>query len=214
MKIKKIGHCCLIIEVNGVKIMTDPGNYTDGQDFETGINYILVTHEHLDHIHINSLKKVLENNVYARIVTNSSVKKLLEQHGIYCQILEEGEFKFPAFNLFAKTCPHVEIFPSIAPVQNTGYLVDNKLFYPGDAWLEIDQPVKILALPVAGPWCKMVDSLQYAIRVNPQFVIPVHDGMIKEKNITPFRSLPEKILKDNKINFLSLNDGEEIIFNI
>ncbi len=28
MKIKKIGHCCLIIETKGVRIMTDPGTFT------------------------------------------------------------------------------------------------------------------------------------------------------------------------------------------
>ena len=28
MKIKKIGHCCLIIETKGIRIMTDPGTFT------------------------------------------------------------------------------------------------------------------------------------------------------------------------------------------
>jgi L-ascorbate metabolism protein UlaG (beta-lactamase superfamily) len=28
MKIKKIGHCCLVIETNGKRIMTDPGSFT------------------------------------------------------------------------------------------------------------------------------------------------------------------------------------------
>ena len=28
MKVKKLGHCCLIIEENGKKIMTDPGSWT------------------------------------------------------------------------------------------------------------------------------------------------------------------------------------------
>ena len=31
MKIKKLGHCCLVIETNGKKIMTDPGSYTVGE---------------------------------------------------------------------------------------------------------------------------------------------------------------------------------------
>jgi len=28
MKITKIGHCCLLIEVDGKRVMTDPGGFT------------------------------------------------------------------------------------------------------------------------------------------------------------------------------------------
>lgn len=28
MKIKKLGHCCLVVEIEGKKIMIDPGSYT------------------------------------------------------------------------------------------------------------------------------------------------------------------------------------------
>jgi hypothetical protein len=37
MKIKKLGHCCLVIEENGVKVMTDPGSFSSGMDAEEGI---------------------------------------------------------------------------------------------------------------------------------------------------------------------------------
>ena len=61
MKIKKLGHCCLVIETNGKRIMTDPGSFTDKQTEEQNIDLILITHEHSDHFHIESLKKVLIN---------------------------------------------------------------------------------------------------------------------------------------------------------
>ena len=32
MKITKLGHCCLVIEEKGLKILTDPGSYTDTQN--------------------------------------------------------------------------------------------------------------------------------------------------------------------------------------
>src|SRR4051812_27786091 len=57
MKIKKLGHCCLVIETKGIRIMTDPGNYSTLQADEKNIDIILITHEHTDHLHIESLKK-------------------------------------------------------------------------------------------------------------------------------------------------------------
>ena len=45
MKIKKIGHNCLIIETKGKRIMTDPGFFTTkAQEKERDIDLILVTH--------------------------------------------------------------------------------------------------------------------------------------------------------------------------
>jgi L-ascorbate metabolism protein UlaG (beta-lactamase superfamily) len=211
MKIKKIGHCCLVIEVNGVKIMTDPGVFSTGQETEMGINFVLITHEHADHIHVESLKKVLENNPTCKVITNNAVKKLLDEAGIACEILEDGEYGGPSsVAIFAKTCKHADIFDGITPVQNTGYMIANKLFYPGDAWLEPGIPVEILALPVAGPWSKIRDSLEYCIKVNPKIAFPVHDGLIQDFAFGPFHSLPKGILANKNIDFRPLKNGESL----
>ena len=45
------------------------------------IDGILYTHEHSDHLNIDSLKKVLENNPQATIFTNDGVGKLLKEAG-------------------------------------------------------------------------------------------------------------------------------------
>jgi len=210
MKINKIGHCCLVIEIEGKKIMTDPGGYTTGQTDISGLDYILITHEHGDHIHIESLKKVLENNPNTKIITNSAVKKLLDEANIVCGVLEEGELDIGGIKLFAKTCPHADIFDNVTPVQNTGYMIADKLFYPGDAWLELGIPVPVLALPVAGPWSKIRDVLEYAIRINPENAFPVHDGMLIDGRFGPLHTLTEKVLAGKNIKFTALKAGESV----
>ena len=154
MKIKKLGHCCLVLEIApknsfgqaGIKIMTDPGSYSTAQDSVTGVDLILITHEHPDHLHIESLKKVLENNPTAKIITNSSVGKILEQEKIEFQIVSDGEQTiFQEISIKGFGTRHAEIFEEMGQVENTGYLL-NDFFYPGDAFTDPQTPIEILAL--------------------------------------------------------------------
>ena len=51
MKITKIGHCCLVLEEESIKILTDPGSFTiEGQEQITDLDVVLITHEHQDHL--------------------------------------------------------------------------------------------------------------------------------------------------------------------
>lgn len=79
MKITKLGHCCLIVGTDNLRILTDPGNYSTGQNDAKNIDVILITHEHADHLHLESLIKVLENNPNANIITNQGVGVLLDK---------------------------------------------------------------------------------------------------------------------------------------
>jgi L-ascorbate metabolism protein UlaG (beta-lactamase superfamily) len=186
MKIRKLGHCCLVIETNGKRIMTDPGSYTvDEQVKEKNIDLVLITHEHGDHLHVESLKKILVNNPRAVIITNSGVGKLLDEANIKYEIFEGKKIKeFLGVELEAHDCRHEEIFEEYGQVQNTGYFIDKKLFYPGDSFYNPGKPVEILALPVAGPWTRIKDFLKYALDVKPEVCFPVHDGGLKSTELT------------------------------
>ena len=153
MKIRKVGHCCLVIEVNGKKILTDPGTFTTGQNEEKGVDLVLITHEHPDHFHIDSLKIVLQNNPNARVVTNSDTAKKLEEQGIKYEIVGDGE-QTSLENILIEGMGklHAEVYPGIPLCENTSYFINNQLFYPGDALYLPGRPVQLLALPVAGPW--------------------------------------------------------------
>ncbi|MEK7095457.1 MAG: MBL fold metallo-hydrolase, partial [Patescibacteria group bacterium] len=63
MKITKLGHCCLVIEINGTRFLTDPGAYTTAQNEAKNIDYVVISHEHTDHLHIDSLKNILEGEI-------------------------------------------------------------------------------------------------------------------------------------------------------
>lgn len=209
MKITKFGQCCLLIEVNGKRVLTDPGRFSVSQNTVTDIDLILITHEHADHIHSASLQAILENNPKAQVVTNSGVARVLTELGISHEILEgaaHGEISGIA--LEAYDGKHAEIFEEYGQVQNTGYFIANQLFYPGDAYNEPKKDVPVLALPVAGPWCKSADAIAYALRVKPQKAFPVHDWLLNDDGVALVYGLFESQLKNHDIEFVRLGNDE------
>lgn len=210
MKITKLGHCCLIIEENGVRIMTDPGAYSTLQNEEKNIDYIFITHEHRDHFHLESLKIVLKNNPQAKIVTNKAVGKLLNEDKIPYELLEHGSNKeFSGISVEGCGEKHAIIYPEFSDgdVLNTGYFFAKRFFYPGDVFFNPDKSVEILALPVAGPWMKISEAIDYAKLLKPKVCFPVHDGMLKPEFNGPTRFAPQKFLPLAGIEFVDILPG-------
>jgi L-ascorbate metabolism protein UlaG (beta-lactamase superfamily) len=210
MKIKKLGHCCLLLTLEKLTILTDPGAYSTAQNTLTGIDVVLITHEHADHFHLESVKEVLAHNPSARIFTNKSVGGKLAAAGITFELLEDANsIEVNGIKLQAVDTKHEEIFEDWGQVQNTGYVINDKLFHPGDASADPGQAVEILALPIAGPWCRIADALHYALRLKPKIIFPVHDGMIRSDRIIPLRRVTDQILTQRGITFIPLGEEEE-----
>lgn len=210
MKISKLGHCCLLIEAGAVKIITDPGGWTDYPDSLAGIDLCLITHEHSDHLHLEALKSIMQQNPGIKIITNNAVAKILAEAGIQVEVLVHGNSReFKGVNLAAYGTKHAEVYPGITPVENTGYLIANKFFYPGDAFFDPQlSEIALLALPVAGPWMHIAEALDYAKQLKPKLCFPVHDGMLK--HFGPYHALPQKFLGEAGIEFKPLLPGETI----
>ncbi len=210
MKITKLGHCCLVIEIEGVKILTDPGSYSTLQNEVKNIDIVLITHEHSDHYHLDSLKAVISNNPNAQIVTNASVGKLLEAEKILFTQVGDSEsttLKNILIEGFGKE--HEEIYEKFGLVENTGYFIQNKFFYPGDAFYNPQKPVDILALPVAGPWMRLKRAIEYAKEIKPRICFPVHDGMLQIDKLGPIHRVPQAVLKESGIEFKVLEENKE-----
>jgi L-ascorbate metabolism protein UlaG (beta-lactamase superfamily) len=214
VKIKKLGHCCLVVDTDeGKRVMTDPGDFSTGQGEVTGVDLVVITHEHGDHLHVGSLKSVLVNSPQAKVVANSAVGKILKAEGVAHQILEgTAAAEIAGVPLEALDARHEEIFEEMGQVQNTGYLIAGRLFYPGDAFANPGKPIDVLALPVAGPWCRIRDAVRYALEVKPRAAFPVHDGAIAQGRFGSAHSAPAKFLSPAGIEFVALKAGEEAAF--
>lgn len=217
MKITKLGHCCLLIETKGKRILTDPGSYTvEAHSKLENIDYILFTHEHADHYHLESLKILLEKNPSAIVFANNSVSELLQKEGIEHTMVGHGEnvslgevggptASEDSVDLVGIGEKHAEMHSSIPLSSNLGFFIDGRLWYPGDAFTNPARQVEILALPVSGPWMKIGEAIDYALLLKPKIAFPVHDGL----RFGTAHALPAKILPSSGIEFVAMIEGDE-----
>ena len=211
MKIIKFGHCCMLVEVNGLRIITDPGSYSTGQNDVKDIDVVLITHDHIDHLHVESLKNLIKNNPKVRVFTNQGTASALEKEGITFEVLGHGEnITMESVLIEGLGEFHAEMYKTIPLSPNTGYFIADKLFYPGDAFTIPGKPVEVLAVPVAGPWMKLSEGIEYAIAVKPKKCFPVHDGILKSVGSTD--RIPGQILLPLGIEFTPLELGKEYEF--
>lgn len=198
----------MLINTGTVTIMTDPGNYSTLQNDVTGVDIILFTHEHQDHYHIDSLRQVLSNNPNAKIITNSAVGKLLDAENISYELVQDSQQNdLHGVLIEGFGDKHAQIYKEFGQVENTGYFIDNKLFYPGDAFTNPGKPVDILAVPIAGPWMKASEAIEYVSQVKPRVTFPVHDGIWKTKGF--MQMLFAKFIPELGVEFVPMVEGDE-----
>jgi L-ascorbate metabolism protein UlaG (beta-lactamase superfamily) len=208
MHIKKLKHCCMLIDVNKRRIITDPGFYSiEEHDKIQHADIVLITHEHADHFHVESLKAMIKRIPGLSVVANDAVGEILAKDGIEHHVMKHGEaVDLKDVHIEAYGKHHALFHKSIPPVSNVGFFIENKLFFPGDAFTDPKKSVDVLALPVAGPWMKISEGIDYALKLKPRLAFPVHDAVRGASQ----HLIPEKVLSANGIEFVKLEEGGEI----
>ncbi len=209
MRITKFGHSCLLVEEGNARILLDPGSYSTLPELEN-IDAILITHEHQDHFDVPSIKKVLENNPEARIFTNSDIVAKLAAENIKALVLEDAQSTdVKGVRVEGFGTQHALIHPEIPRPKNTGYMVADKLFQPGDSFFVPSKPVEILALPVVAPWSKISEVVDCLQAIKPRVAFPIHDAFLKA-GAHPFYKLPQMFAEKQNTQWVVLIEGEAI----
>lgn len=211
MKITKYAQSCLLAEIEGVKILTDIGSYSESVPDVEGLSAILITHEHQDHFDVPKLQEILAKNPDAKVITHAGVGEKLTEEGIVWIAIEPGEtVDVSGVSIESFGTEHAIIYGDSSPCRNTGFLIAGKLYMPGDALHDVpDKQVDILALPTGGPWHKISTAIDYAKTINPRVAFPIHDAMYTKHYKES--SIPRWIggqLEAVGISFVNLAEGD------
>ena len=218
MKITKYIHSCLLLEKGGDKILFDPGlfSFAEGKvkpnQFKD-LTAIILTHCHPDHIDDASLKQIIENNRNVVVLANSEIQSKLAEKEIEVEKFETGTRKVGSFNLEAFDAPHEKLLADELP-QNTAYVVDDIFVHPGDSLAESifeKKGTKILALPLMAPWETELQTFEFAKKMSPQQVVPIHDGYAKDFFLESRYQTFLKFLKRENIEFLWMNKPGDFV---
>ncbi|MFD0527889.1 MBL fold metallo-hydrolase [Kitasatospora arboriphila] len=167
MRLTKLGHACVRIEHQGTTVVIDPGAFTEA-DATRGADAVLITHEHMDHFAEDRLRAAVEADPGLRIWTNRAVAAQLEGIGAQVAVVGEGDaFDIDGLGVSVHGEWHAVIHPDIPRVGNIGFLLDGRLFHPGDALTVPPHPVDTLLLPIAGPWTKVSELIDYVREAEP-----------------------------------------------
>lgn len=210
MKITKFGHSCLLIEEGEARILIDPGIWSTIPEIKN-LFAILITHEHQDHLSLDLVKSVLKNNPEVVIYTNESVGNKLGSENIPYQRLGNNEqTRVREVLVEGIGEQHAFMFHSHQVVANTGYMIAERFFYPGDALNIPAKPVEILAYPAIAPWMKLFDSLEFGKAIKSKVAFPVHDGFLKLGG--PYYNYAEKELETVGTRWVVLEEGKVMEF--
>ena len=185
MKITKYLHSCLVFELNGHKLLFDPGKFSfaEGEvspQMFADVDSIVITHIHPDHLDTDNLKKIVALS-HAPIYTNTQVGEAIAKEGLTYNLMEEGTFTVGPFKLQAFPVKHEPLLDNLIP-QMTGFIINDKVLHPVDSMetkLTEHPGIELLLMVTMAPFTNELRIAGFADRVRPKQILPVHDGYAK-----------------------------------
>jgi L-ascorbate metabolism protein UlaG (beta-lactamase superfamily) len=180
VRLTKYSHSCVRLERTDAVLVIDPGTLSERSALD-GVDAVLITHEHFDHLDVDALTDVLAKRPSVTIHTHPEVvPKLGDLRDVTTEVMAGDEFEAAGFSVRAYGGLHAMIHPEVPRVANLGFFVEG-LYHPGDSFdVPIDAAVETLFVPVSGPWLKLAESVEFVRAVAPRRAYALHDGLLNE----------------------------------
>lgn len=169
--IRRLTDSCLLITSEHGTTVIDPGFLTfesDEIELETigDVQHVLVTHEHGDHVKPEFVRWLVDRGTDVTVHSNESVSALLARYDI------EASNENPP-GVSSQDVLH-EMVPSGQRPPNRSFTIEGVITHPGDSY-EPTTTAPVLALPLVAPWGSATAAVEFARRLAPRQVVPIHD---------------------------------------
>jgi L-ascorbate metabolism protein UlaG (beta-lactamase superfamily) len=173
----------VLVDTGAARLLFDPGSFSKGFEELTGLDAILITHQHQDHLDVNRLPALVEANPRATLVADpASAEQEIAKLALAVTTARPGdalEVGGAVVNVVGGD--HAVIHRDFAVPPNMGYVVDHGAFYhPGDSLFVPEQKIDVLGLPQAAPWLHLGEAIDFQRAVAPRVSVPIHDAILSD----------------------------------
>jgi L-ascorbate metabolism protein UlaG (beta-lactamase superfamily) len=180
MQLTHFGHACVLVQTAAARILIDPGTLSAGFEDAAGLDALLITHQHADHLDLGRLAALISSNPGVQLVVDSGSAGLIEPLGLTATVVEPGD-RLPIAGSVLEVVggAHALVHADIPVVANAAYVLDDgAFFHPGDSYFVPPHSVDVLGLPVSGPWLKVGEAIDYVRTVAPRVAVPIHEAAL------------------------------------
>lgn len=214
MKITKFVHSCLLVEmpepVNRTALF-DPGTFSEeALDVEKleFLDDIIISHQHQDHMSIPLIRQLVGKFPEVRVTAPKDAAAILNAEGIKASS-EPGQ----GIEFFKS--PHEKLRPmmDVDPPDEIGVHYLGLLSHPGDSH-SFKESKAVLALPMQAPWGSTRRAIELALKLKPDYILPIHDWHWSDQARRGAYDNYEKIFAEHDIKFYKLKTGQPIVIDI
>jgi L-ascorbate metabolism protein UlaG (beta-lactamase superfamily) len=182
MQIVHFGHACVLLDTGSARLLIDPGLFSAGFEQTEGLDAVLITHQHFDHLDEKRLPALLAANPGAKLVVDPDSVETVKKLGLEHTVANTGDkLTIAGATVDVVGGRHADIYGDKPGITNVGYLVDGGAFlHPGDSVADVVSGVDVLGLPVSGPWLKLSEAIDFAKAVAPRVAVPIHEAVHSE----------------------------------
>lgn len=168
----------MVFEMDGARLVLDPGSFTSPVDGLTDVVAVVITHEHADHWTPEQLARIIALNPDVRLFGTAATVEQAREQGVSTPIepVAPGDVvTVGPFTLRFVGGRHAIIHSSIPQIDNVGVFINDTLYYPGDSFFVPDFTVPVLAAPASAPWMKTAETMDFILEIAPKRCLQSHE---------------------------------------